>query len=332
MKTTKDKYNFEQSSPRGQFGFEVFKNKDENKYYFHFNNREGRTVLFSQAYASARSRDNGLNSVQSNATDIDRFAFHDKKGKHYFTLVAGNNQEIARSQLFDTKKEMEAALNSIVQLASQKATAQTLKSQEVEKAEASETTSHEKTNETVAQTKSRITIDFYRNKSGEPLKGRIEHPLSGDKVKFQGYDRQVILRFIEQHIPAGEKQEAPLPSVIKAQVEEDLTGLYTTSEGLKTQYLRPGSSLEIVIPLPAETADFKQYNLEVYAKQLGNNQRQVLGKESAALPKEARLTYAIAHCPLKKGTYRLLIHLFLKTGNEQQQAETLTGSCLLLVQ
>lgn len=328
MKSTSDKYNFRQASPHGKFGFEAFKNEPENKFYFHFNNQQGDVLLFSQAYASARSRDNGLNSVQSYATDISRFNFHTKDGKHYFSLIAGNNQEIARSQLFDKKEEMEAAMADVIQFALGKAKPESVA---VEKTATSEEPPLAK--DTVAQTKSRITIDLYRNKAGEPLKGRIEHPLSGAKVKFQNYDRKVILSFIEQHIPAGEKQHRSIEAEVKAQIEESLPGIYTQSNNIKTQFIPTGASFSITIPVPAEALKFTTYNLEVYAKLLGESQINLLGKETAPLSGSSTVVFSVKNAPLQTGTYRLLVHLFLN-GNDssQQKVEKLQGSCLLLVQ
>lgn len=338
MKSAKNKYNFEQNSPHGKFGFEAFKNEKENKYYFHFNGQVGHTLLFSQAYASARSRDNGLNSVLSNATDLNRFSFYTTDGKHYFTLLAGNNQEIARSQLFDNKGEMEAAMASVIQYASVKnKSADT--DQDIDKQgigglpENQMESSPElaKTSNRVAQTKSRITIEFYRKKEGEPVKGRIEHPLSSSIVKFQGYDRNVILSFIEQHLPTGEKQDRSIQAQFQAQIEETLSGIHTLNKGLNTQFIQSGTPFKVGIPLPSEAQKFAIGNLEVYAKLIGQSQIEALGKETIALSESTELLYAVENNVLPVGTYRLLIHLYLSM-EQEQKAKKLQGSCLLLVQ
>lgn len=329
MKSISNKYNFNQNSPHGKFGFEAFKNEEENKFYFHFNNLAGEVVLFSQAYTSARSRDNGLSSVHSNALNIDRFSFQTKNGKHYFSLVAGNNQEIARSPLFDQKEEMEAALSMVMQIVAGevKTKGSNSKNSITKSSPAPEQST---VNDTVAQTKSRITIDFYRNKTGESLKGRIEHPLSGAKLKFQGYDRNIILNFIEQHIPSGIKHH-PQEAELKAQLEENLPGIYTIHKGIKSQFISAGASFDIVIPIPNEVLQFTTCSLEIHTKQLGKSQIDLLGKETLMLSSGDVSPYTVENCNLATGTYRLLVKMYLKN-EEKSKEEVLKGSCLLLVQ
>ena len=43
-------YNLAQSSRLGQAGFESFKNENDDRFYFHFNDAKGEALLFSQAY------------------------------------------------------------------------------------------------------------------------------------------------------------------------------------------------------------------------------------------------------------------------------------------
>jgi uncharacterized protein YegP (UPF0339 family) len=105
-----DSYKFTVKSKSGIAGFESFENIDDKQQYFHFNNAKGKAILFSQSYENASGRDNGIKSVIKNAYVANRYVRQEEDGKFYFILKAGNNQEIARSPLFTSKKEMEAAI------------------------------------------------------------------------------------------------------------------------------------------------------------------------------------------------------------------------------
>ena len=98
----------------GETGFHKFKNEGNGEYYFAFNHPEGKTLLRSEGYSSTASRDNGIQSVIKNSTNEERFKISEKDGKHYYSLRAGNNQEIARSCPYDTVAAMRADLSWIL--------------------------------------------------------------------------------------------------------------------------------------------------------------------------------------------------------------------------
>ena len=59
---------------------------------------DGDIAMLSQAYTSAAGRDNGIESVKKNAKIAKRFKFDTRaRGRHGFSLRAGNGQEIAIS-------------------------------------------------------------------------------------------------------------------------------------------------------------------------------------------------------------------------------------------
>jgi len=107
--TNNDIYNLNSTSPKGEIGFEPF--RTDKHYYFHFNNEEGDCILFSQAYKSKRGADNGMESIKKNIRYKDHVILHHDDDLHYFTIKAGNNQEVARSRNFDTFEDMEKGLH-----------------------------------------------------------------------------------------------------------------------------------------------------------------------------------------------------------------------------
>ena len=93
-------------------GFDSFAT-DEGSFYFTLNTG-GRIILISEAYTSQGGRDNGTNSVTRNLPNPDRYQkMVHSNGKHYFNLLAGNNQQIATSVWFDSEAEMEAAIRAV---------------------------------------------------------------------------------------------------------------------------------------------------------------------------------------------------------------------------
>ena len=59
---------------------------------------DGDIAMLSQAYTNAAGRDNGIESVKKNEKNTKRFKFESRgRGKHGFSLKAGNGQEIAIS-------------------------------------------------------------------------------------------------------------------------------------------------------------------------------------------------------------------------------------------
>ncbi len=108
-------YDLAQPSTSNQAGFESFQSDKNAEYYFHFNGEDGQALLFSEGYKSTNGRDNGIKSVIKNGSIEERFARKEEDGKYYFILIAGNNQEIARSRYFDTEGEMEEAMNYVQQ-------------------------------------------------------------------------------------------------------------------------------------------------------------------------------------------------------------------------
>jgi uncharacterized protein YegP (UPF0339 family) len=97
-----DDYNFAQPSRSGRLGFESFKNENDGRFYFHFNDSQGVALLFSQAYRREIDRDKGVQSVIKNVSVETHFERHTTEGGCFFLLRAANRQEIARSCVFAT--------------------------------------------------------------------------------------------------------------------------------------------------------------------------------------------------------------------------------------
>jgi len=93
-------------------GFSKF--TEGNQHYFTYN-KNGKVYFISQAYSSEDGRNNGIESVKKNMKQEARY-FKDKtnSGKHYISLRAGNNQEIARSRYFENEGALTAAMTGLI--------------------------------------------------------------------------------------------------------------------------------------------------------------------------------------------------------------------------
>ncbi|MEL6822355.1 MAG: DUF1508 domain-containing protein, partial [Calditrichota bacterium] len=105
-RSASNQYDLTQKSASGAVGFEAFKSTKDNQNYFHFNDKDGEAILYSQSYGSPKSRDNGLRSVIRNGSNPARYEQKEENGRYYFVLKAGNRQEIARSGLYASAQDV----------------------------------------------------------------------------------------------------------------------------------------------------------------------------------------------------------------------------------
>lgn len=222
-------YNLLQPSRTGRAGFESFKNDEDGRYYFHFNDAKGVAFLFSQAYQAETARDKGIQSVIKNAAVETQFEHQNTGGGFFFILRAGNRQEIARSRNFNTLKELEEKQTFFRQNLSlsahkekSKATIETVEKQAskkpaikptlsvslpisaLEKTSILEETPFVETQSIVTEVKDLsddtlrhiFRIEIYKSNTTERLFGKIIHPFSDQTQTFTGFDSSAILAFM----------------------------------------------------------------------------------------------------------------------------------------
>jgi uncharacterized protein len=83
---------------------------------FHFNllAGNGQVILSSEMYESKASAQNGIESVKKNAADDSRYdRLESSNGKPYFTLKAGNNQVIGKSEIYESIASRENGIESV---------------------------------------------------------------------------------------------------------------------------------------------------------------------------------------------------------------------------
>jgi len=94
--------------------FEIFQSEKSGEYYFRLKAKNGQIILSSEGYKQKSGAKNGIESVMKNAPMDERFIRKEaSNGKHYFSLVAGNNQPIGKSQMYASKDGMEKGIDSV---------------------------------------------------------------------------------------------------------------------------------------------------------------------------------------------------------------------------
>ena len=95
--------------------FEVEKSNDD-KYFFRLRSSGGTILLFSETFTTKASAKDSITSVQSNATNNERYERATSSDKrYYFTLKARNGEKIGLSLLHDTELARNLAIESTKQ-------------------------------------------------------------------------------------------------------------------------------------------------------------------------------------------------------------------------
>jgi Asp-tRNA(Asn)/Glu-tRNA(Gln) amidotransferase C subunit len=193
--------------------------------------------------------------------------------------------------------------------------------------------------EAVPGPKATFRIDLYARPDG--YHGKITHLLTGEKRAFRGFDRNLILDFIAQHLGELEEEvdEQPaLPSsaeraaastaeegaVVGSPILRELKTVPSQS-GVPTNLLRSDQPFEIRLSI--DLSDLKlspetgmHYEAAVYSKALGGGPTRVLGQSQGPVsPAETAkpLTIRVESEPLPPGLYRLQSAVTLVPGTGQ---------------
>ena len=105
-KLPKEKFLLQQVAPKGFVGFESFRNPDNKCHYYHYHDKRGQVLLYSPAFGSRKRRENSIEEIIALSQVKDRYVMKEKKDKHYFTIVSEKGKTIARSRIFDSKRDM----------------------------------------------------------------------------------------------------------------------------------------------------------------------------------------------------------------------------------
>ena len=90
------------------------KKTDSGKFMFNLLAGNNQVILTSELYDSKSAAENGIASVKKNAGDDSRFERKSSKnGDPYFVLMAGNGQQIGKSEMYSGAAAMENGIASV---------------------------------------------------------------------------------------------------------------------------------------------------------------------------------------------------------------------------
>lgn len=93
--------------------FEVYVDK-AGEYRFRLKAANGQNILASEGYRQRASAINGIQSVQTNAPDDNRYERKETGGgKHMFNLKAANGQVIGTSESYESAASREKGIESV---------------------------------------------------------------------------------------------------------------------------------------------------------------------------------------------------------------------------
>lgn len=96
----------------GKFVINIAK---DGQHYFNLKDVNGQTILKSEMYTTRAACNNGIESVRKNCEDEKRYEYNESSdNRFYFNLKAVNGQIIGTSQMYDTKEEMDSAIQSVI--------------------------------------------------------------------------------------------------------------------------------------------------------------------------------------------------------------------------
>jgi len=94
--------------------FEIYQ-KRSGEFYFRLKAANGEPILSSEGYVSKSGCKNGIESVKKNSKDESKFDRKESShGKPFFNLVAGNNEIIGSSEMYESTASRDNGIRSVI--------------------------------------------------------------------------------------------------------------------------------------------------------------------------------------------------------------------------
>ncbi len=103
-------YDFGKKSITKQSGFELINIKKSNDKYFHFNDADGKPILFSRVYEGKTRRLKAIHTIIQQTNNSKNIEVVKKNNQFFFIFKTEEDYEIARSKSFKSRGKMEAAM------------------------------------------------------------------------------------------------------------------------------------------------------------------------------------------------------------------------------
>lgn len=93
--------------------FQLFPGKDGD-FYFRLRANNGEPILASEGYESKSAAENGIKSCRENAPDDARYTRENSAdGQFFFTLRAGNNEVIGKSEMYKSAASRDNGIEAV---------------------------------------------------------------------------------------------------------------------------------------------------------------------------------------------------------------------------
>lgn len=195
-------------------GFElIYRN---NGFLFFYKDEDENILLQSEVFLTAKDRNTGIEVLLQNIQQENKVFFKKADDKLYYFIVKQNDDStIARSVTFDTEDQAERALvifkNKIYQLFQEQPQV-SCKTAIIPTLQHDEELKENYKNSTPSRYSFRI--DFYRSEDEKQLFGKLEYPLTKEKIHFKGLNKEKIFQFIQSKLP---NESVDLVSVLRHQ-------------------------------------------------------------------------------------------------------------------
>lgn len=326
MKTKNDQYNFSLKSSNPNPGFVLFEDTETNAHYFLCNGINGLPILFSQAYQGADGASKGLKSVLKNALKKERYQLRKDNQGHFFTLKAGNHQEIARSAYAKTQKARTDYINFIKQVAKSEDPMAVAPS-------ASPTPSLPPEEKNLSRYAFKIVFTETEEET-QPYRGVIESLFNNQKQQLERVDGASISTFIKQFLPkeklsASRQIVKPVPKVKTPSIPTLNTNLHLAGKSQQQHLVdrnTPMIQLEMEVNSALQQAVQSQIShAEIIASSMQSGNQFSIKQKDLSLNTQGNIEIALPSRNFSAGAYRLTATARIGETNPQ----LLTGNCFL---
>lgn len=297
--------------PRALPGFQLFEDKASGVYYFCCGDVHGRPIFFSQAYNAKDNASAGLNAVIRNASKPKQFKTNEEAGAFFFTLHAGNHQEIGRSITYDDADKMLMAIGYLQQVAQSEQPIAEIPQETTAKARSADLAPPVE-----GAAKYTFRIDYYDADKGKNHKGRIEHLQSGNNMALQGLHPEVIGNFIQMRLPA-----ATPASGTNAAHAATLRIVNRPWEVQPDAAPQTDAFVDFAMDLTLGSRKVPQIELEVTAQAIGGKYHVALTLSQVIVSEQGQIVFALPAAYFSSGLYR--IHAVARSNSDQWPAECL---------
>jgi uncharacterized protein YegP (UPF0339 family) len=307
----KSRQNPAPAPPRALPGFQLFEDKASGLYYFCCGDVHGRPIFFSQAYNAKDNAAAGLNAVIRNASKPKQFKTNEEAGAFFFTLHAGNHQEIGRSIAYDNADKMLIAISYLQQVAQSEQPVAEIPQEITAKARSADLAPPVE-----GAAKYTFRIEYYDADKEKTLKGRIEHLQSGNSMALQGLHPEVISNFIQMRLP--QSPPASSPNATQTATLRVVNHPWEIQPGTAPQ---TNAFVELAMELTLGSRKVPQIELEVNAQAIGGKQHLALNLSPVSVSEQGQISFALPAAYFSSGLYR--IHAIARCNSDQWPAECL---------